>query len=493
MCNIDILGMPFSIKCLCENIFVSEIVGKWPYLFQGMCHTVRGRVNAEWTLTGSKRASPLETFFVVDPSRRPPKALRPPARRPCRPTSKPEVGDVVLAKIRGYPSWPGIVVEPEQVPIEVGRERPGKRQTFYCVRFFPVGDFSWVLPKDLSKLKKHEIEAYIAEPHKKSGDLLNGYRTALDPEKWLKEKDEERAALLEEIAEEEVDELDGEEEADDDEKPTKTKKRKRESEPGTKTKAKPKKEKDAGDAGAKKKKSAEKGEKGEKGVKSKKNGVKSKAMVESEDEGERGDNAGPSKKSSPPPTKKAKRDKEEEADAEMEGDPEAAKVKDWRHKLQRAFLGKVPPKPEDMPMHDTTFSQVEEFDMSIKYLQYSKIGKVMRHIAALESDKVPRDNEYKFKDRAQALVNKWHMAVSVTGNGKTNGAHEAADGDDKAMEVDKVVDKAVDKVVDGEAVPKVLDEAVAEVKGIVENGKVETTDGAAVEESAAADVAMSED
>ena len=132
-------------------------------------------------------------------------------------------------------------------------------------------------------------------------------------------------------------------------------------------------------------------------------------MVESEDEGEEAEgeaeeDAGPSKKvSSPPPTKKAKRDKEEEVDdgegftpsfrsfsflpasfcrdstllshrrhavlsstclpsffsstatpasnlplllTELAKDPEAVKVREWRHRLQKAFLSKNIPKEE---------------------------------------------------------------------------------------------------------------------------------------------------
>ena len=40
------------------------------------------------------------------------------------------------------------------------------------------------MPKDISKLQQHEIQAYIDEPYKKSGDLLQGYKIALDPKKW---------------------------------------------------------------------------------------------------------------------------------------------------------------------------------------------------------------------------------------------------------------------------------------------------------------------
>ena len=57
----------------------------------------------------------------------------------------------------------------------------------------------------------------------------------------------------------------------------------------------------------------------------------------------------------------------------------------------------------------------------------------MRHIAQLESSKIPRDDEFKFKDRAQALVNKWHGMIDKHG---TNGTTEAAAIND-AMLIDK--------------------------------------------------------
>lgn len=53
----------------------------------------------------------------------------------------------------------------------------------------------------------------------------------------------------------------------------------------------------------------------------------------------------------------------------------------------------------------------------------------MRHIAALASDRVPRDNEFKIKDRAQALVNKWHTTLDKEKekqhHGSANGTAEA--------------------------------------------------------------------
>ena len=56
------------------------------------------------------------------------------------------------------------------------------------------------MPKDISKLQKHEIEAYINEPFRKNGDLLKGYKIALDPTSW----EEEVQAGIDERAEAEA-------------------------------------------------------------------------------------------------------------------------------------------------------------------------------------------------------------------------------------------------------------------------------------------------
>lgn len=62
----------------------------------------------------------------------------------------------------------------------------------------------------------------------------------------------------------------------------------------------------------------------------------------------------------------------------------------------------------------------------------------MRHIAALGEDKVPRDAEFRFRDRAKALVEKWHLVLNankptdseggIGANGTTK--NEAGDKDD---------------------------------------------------------------
>jgi hypothetical protein len=52
----------------------------------------------------------------------------------------------------------------------------------------------------------------------------------------------------------------------------------------------------------------------------------------------------------------------------------------------------------------------------------------MRHIAVLTEDKVPRDDEFKFRLRAGALVERWHKILNANkgaGGGSTSAAPEA--------------------------------------------------------------------
>ena len=207
----------------------------------------------------------------------------------------------------------------------LARSRPGivsdssLWETSTCARFIPAPQpltrpptSAWVVPKDMSKLKEHEIQSYINEPHKRSGDLLAGYKIALDPTEWEKEKAVEAAEAKEKAENAQVDELDDEDaqgDEDDPEKKTaaKSRKRKRESEPATK-KGATKKTKESTEPSSKKRSVAN--------GKGKRNGVKSTAVVESEDDVYE-EEAGPSKKSSPPPTKKAKREERQHFPARL--------------------------------------------------------------------------------------------------------------------------------------------------------------------------------
>ncbi|PBK64034.1 hypothetical protein ARMSODRAFT_893529, partial [Armillaria solidipes] len=142
---------------------------------------------------------------------------------------------------------------------------------------------SWLALKDISKLQQYEIEAYINEPFKMSGDLLMGYKVVLDSSEWEKRKTEQPKAAASEDVVDEVDQLDSENE----EKP---KKRKRASEGGAS--ARKRKTNTTGDT---KKNASPKGKIGGK-----------KENVESKNDGKADEDVGTSKKgASPPLAKKA--------------------------------------------------------------------------------------------------------------------------------------------------------------------------------------------
>lgn len=67
----------------------------------------------------------------------------------------------------------------------------------------------------------------------------------------------------------------------------------------------------------------------------------------------------------------------------------------------------------------------------------------MKHITAKGDMEVPHNEEYKFKDRAQALVNKWH-ALGSTGVGEVNGMKEDGKPESEHKE---------NGIVNGDAVP----------------------------------------
>lgn len=62
-------------------------------------------------------------------------------------------------------------------------------------------------------------------------------------------------------------------------------------------------------------------------------------------------------------------------------------------------------------LHLTNFTH---FPYPTFRLQFSKIGKVMRHITALSDEKVPLDNKYHFRDRAKVLVEVWQHIINAS-------------------------------------------------------------------------------
>ncbi|TYJ53947.1 hypothetical protein B9479_005424 [Cryptococcus floricola] len=306
-----------------------------------------------------------------------------------------KIGDIVLARLRGYPPWPARIADPETLPRNVLKQRPGKSPAIFCTQFFPAGDFAWLASKDIKPLPSSDITSFLSQTHRKTaGPLRVAYSTAQDPSEWDEQQDAARRQG--EAEEEEVDELEDEEE---------------EKVKGGKRKRKEEKE----DVGGKK-------------------AVGKKGKKEEE----------PKSKKAKAAPKKGKAAQKEEAEKKEEGEDDVStKVKGWRHVLQKAFLGGSMPSAESIHLYDETFREIENYEqMTIEALQYSKIGKVMRKIVALKD--IPENDNYKFTDRAGALMNKWQSYINIS-NPPASGAASQSPVSKKAGTEDKPVSKKAEE------------------------------------------------
>ncbi|CCJ31042.1 unnamed protein product, partial [Pneumocystis jirovecii] len=137
------------------------------------------------------------------------------------------VGDLVLAKISGYPWWPGMIFPEDVVPKDVKDARPvskkrknGTEVKYWLVRFFPAPEYIWATKSDIRPLTSEMIDDFLSKKTTKR-DIRESYEIAktnptvedLLAQQSFKTNDK----ALEEDEEEDEDEVeDDEEEVNDD-------------------------------------------------------------------------------------------------------------------------------------------------------------------------------------------------------------------------------------------------------------------------------------
>lgn len=124
-----------------------------------------------------------------------------------------------------------------------------------------------------------------------------------------------------------------------------------------------------------------------------------------------------------------------------------------RHKLQRGLLTREQqPREDEMEAMSSFITILENFqDLDVSIIRGTKINKVFK--AILKLDSIPREEDFNFKKRSQALLDKWNKllasdsAPANTANG-VNGASDSKDSnkptgdsdvkesDDKNKEID---------------------------------------------------------
>ncbi|PLW42484.1 hypothetical protein PCASD_04655 [Puccinia coronata f. sp. avenae] len=105
------------------------------------------------------------------------------------------------------------------------------------------------------------------------------------------------------------------------------------------------------------------------------------------------------------PNKKCKSGGEKKAGPMIPLDGETV-VREWRHRLQRLFLGKTALTEKMMPQIDHIFTDIEQYEMQIEWLNSSKLPKVLQRVVELEESKVPLDARYNIRARAHAASGK---------------------------------------------------------------------------------------
>lgn len=194
--------------------------------------------------------------------------------------------DIVLAKVKGFPAWPAMIIPEEIVPANVSKGKTTRNnswkaaedeaededneddyiiyskllkfrkykdmQSNYCVKFFCDDSYIWLKPSDFQYLTKEECEKWLNNTKKKNKKLIPAYEMALKGKDGIdvwefveygsngKPGDEEYVEDYDEEEKEEEEEEEEESTSDVDEykvKDSKSKKRKRQ----TRQRSKPQK------------------------------------------------------------------------------------------------------------------------------------------------------------------------------------------------------------------------------------------------------------
>lgn len=120
----------------------------------------------------------------------------------------------------------------------------------------------------------------------------------------------------------------------------------------------------------------------------------------------------------------------------------------FRHKLQKGFLSTdSPPEESGMKQMAEYFTSLEAHeDLEHSIIRSTKIHKVLKAILKLSS--IPKDEEYRFKQRSMDLLQKWQKILAENTDGGEGVGEETVVGgkDEEAKVEDEKVDVAEEAV-----------------------------------------------
>ncbi|EHK45253.1 hypothetical protein TRIATDRAFT_299943 [Trichoderma atroviride IMI 206040] len=431
-------------------------------------------------------------------------------------------GDHFLVKLKGFPAWPAIICDEDMLPQALINTRPvsaarpdgsyseayadgGKRvhDRSFPVMYLYTNEFGWVANTALSELTADKARDTIGDKMRK--DLKAAFELAIEQNSI-----EHYRAILQSFQ----DELIAQEEARKEAAATPKKSKKGKAKVTDEDedvdmedaeeapKAKPKKRKAADEEAAVPQRSES-----VKKPKIKLNTSSSASKAANGTSAPKAKEEKPAKVAKAKPKKGA--DKKSDAPKEPKLTPEERHLRKekeimyLRHKLQRGLLTREQqPREDEMEAMSSFITILENFqDLDVSIIRGTKINKVFK--AILKLDSIPREEDFNFKKRSQALLDKWNKllasdpAPANTANG-VNGASESKDSskptgngdvkesDDKKKEVDDEKTKGDDE--EATATTTAKDEE-SEAKEDVSEKKDEKAEAEAAPTSAAVEAA----
>lgn len=362
-------------------------------------------------------------------------------------------GQHFFIKLKGYPQWPCIICDEDMLPHALIKSRPvsamradgtyredfadgGKRAAdrTFPIMYLATNEFGWVSNKDLVDLDSDTVADLITPKMRK--DLQLAHEIAAEGHELEYYKD-----LLQQFQEELIEKQKAAEaKAAAAATPKKSKKQAKSSadvedvemedvddEPST---AKAKKSE-------KKRKTTEDSETPQRSESVKKpkikltNNATPKTANGATPKSAKGSGEAKTKKAKKPAKEadeeeKVQSPKEPEMSAEDRFERKKKEVLFLRHKLQKGLLTRDQlPKEDEVKVLSDYLVKLEQFpDLETEIIRATKINKVLK--AMLKLDSIPKEEEFNFKPRSQALLEKWNKLLQE--EGPTSAAPEETNG-----------------------------------------------------------------
>ncbi|VUC34488.1 unnamed protein product [Clonostachys rosea] len=354
-------------------------------------------------------------------------------------------GDHFLVKLKGFPEWPAIICEESMLPPALLNSRPvtaarpdgtyaeayadgGKRvnDRNFPVMYLFTNEFGWVVNTALTELTSEMAENAMNGKIRK--DLKAAFELAaeqhpIDYYKQILQQFEDERIAQEEAAKAaaatpkkskkskpKASDVDEDVEMADVSESAKAKTKKRKAEEDTATPQRP-------DSVKKPK------------IKLNTSSTPKAANGTSKPQNKEVSASKPSKSKAKPGEKKSSGSKDAKLTPQERLARKEKEVLYLRHKLQRGLLTRDQiPQESEMDQMVEYLTILENFgaNLEVPIIKATKINKVMK--AILKLDSIPREEEFKFKARAQALLDQWNKLMAGEGNASaTNGINGASE------------------------------------------------------------------